>query len=148
MKMHSLSLLAGLLLAGPAPRQPAPVTPPAGFVLVVNAENDSPALPRATVALMFLHRAAWPSGVAAVPVDQVERSPTRVEFTKTVHGKSVTAVKAYWQQRIFSGQDVPPLEKSSDADVLAFVQANRAAIGYVAADVVLPKGVRALPLAD
>jgi len=41
-------------------------------------------------------------------------------------------VKSYWQQQIFSGRDVPPVEKSSDAQVVAFVKQNPGAIGYVA----------------
>lgn len=120
--------------------------PEPGFVVVVNANNATPSLPRATVAKMFLHRAVWPSGTPALPVDQVDRSPTRIEFTQAVHGKSVSAIKAYWQQKIFSGQDVPPLEKPTDADVLTFVQANPAAIGYVARTTPLQRGVRVLAI--
>jgi ABC-type phosphate transport system substrate-binding protein len=140
--------LAGLLalLAGAPSRQPAPALPEPGFVVVVNADNATASLPRTVVARMFLHRATWPTGTAALPVDQIDRSPIRVEFTQAVHGKSVGAIKAYWQQKIFSGQDVPPLEKPSDADVLAYVQANPAAIGYVARTTPLQRGVRVLTI--
>jgi ABC-type phosphate transport system substrate-binding protein len=34
---------------------------------------------------------------------------------------------------VFSGKDVPPPEKGTDADVVAFVKSNPGAIGYVAA---------------
>ena len=67
----------------------------------------------------------------------------RGSFSKAIHGKSVSAVKAYWQQRVFSGRDVPPLEKDSDASVVNYVRNNPGAIGYVSenADV---RGVRVI----
>ena len=34
---------------------------------------------------------------------------------------------------MFSGRDVPPAIAKSDAEVLAFVRANRGAVGYVTA---------------
>jgi hypothetical protein len=40
-------------------------------------------------------------------------------------------VKAYWQQLIFSGRDVPPPELESDDAVVAYVLAHRGSIGYV-----------------
>jgi hypothetical protein len=55
----------------------------------------------------------------------------RVSFTSAFHGKSVSAVVNYWQQQIFAGRDVPPVEKSSDAEVLATLRSTPGAIGYV-----------------
>jgi ABC-type phosphate transport system substrate-binding protein len=135
------------LLTGAAPQRRAEPSPDGGFVVVVNAANATATLPRSVVAMIFLRRAGWPSGAPATPVDQVDRSPARVEFTKAVHGKSVSAIKAYWQQKIFSGQDIPPLEKPTDADVLAFVLATPSAIGYVARGTPLPRGVHELTIA-
>jgi len=43
----------------------------------------------------------------------------------------VQNLDTYWQQQIFSGKDVPPSNKSSDDDVIAFVKSNPGAIGYV-----------------
>ena len=53
---------------------------------------------------------------------------------------------AYWQKMIFSGREVPPPEKTSSAEVVAYVRANRGAIGYVAADAALGAGVRVLKI--
>ena len=50
-----------------------------------------------------------------------------------MHGKKTTAVRSYWLQVIFSGRGVPPPEKPSDKDVIAYVKAHPGAIGYVAA---------------
>ena len=51
-------------------------------------------------------------------------------------------VKAYWQQMIFSGREVPPPEKASAKDVVAFVSANRGGVGYVPAGTPLGEGVK------
>ncbi|MEJ2545582.1 MAG: hypothetical protein P8Y99_16080 [Calditrichaceae bacterium] len=58
-------------------------------------------------------------------------SDTRQAFAKSVHGKSVNAIKAYWQKKIFTGKGVPPVEKKSDSEIIAFVKDNSGAIGYV-----------------
>jgi hypothetical protein len=43
----------------------------------------------------------------------------------------VAAVKAYWQQRIFSGRGVPPPALDSDQAVLEYVASHPGAVGYV-----------------
>jgi hypothetical protein len=57
----------------------------------------------------------------------------------------VGAVRSYWQQRIFSGRDVPPPELDSDEAVVAFVARSPGGIGYVSAATKL-SGVRELAL--
>ena len=54
---------------------------------------------------------------------------------------TTAAVKSYWNQQIFSGRDVPPVEKKSDAEVLTFVRSTPGAIGYVS-DAAAVDGVR------
>jgi hypothetical protein len=63
-----------------------------------------------------------------------------------VHGKSVTAIKTYWQQQVFSGRDVPPVERPGDAEVVAYVRENVNAIGYVSAGAPLARGVKAVTI--
>jgi len=104
----------------------------ADFKVIVNSSNSSAKISKTDLNAIFLKKMAkWSDGVPAAPVNQSKKSPVRDSFTTTVHGKSVAAVDSYWQQQIFSGRDVPPPEKSSDADVVAFVKANPGAIGYV-----------------
>jgi len=45
---------------------------------------------------------------------------------------------------IFSGREVPPVEKTSGEEALAFVRDNTGAIAYVAAGTPLGRGVKAL----
>ena len=128
------------------PRGPASAN---GFIVVVNEENTVSAMPRALVSRFFLKKVSrWESGVVAQPVDLPANSPVREAFTRTVLSKSVASVKAYWQQQIFSGREVPPPEKASDDAVLEFVRTTPSAIAYVSPSSTLPRGVRVIDIAD
>lgn len=136
------ALAAILALAAGAPR---PSAAAADFIVVINAGNPQAALPAAEVSKMFLQKTPrWQSGARVMAVDLPEESPARASFSKMIHERSTAAVKAYWQKMIFSGRDVPPPEKTSAAEVLAYVRANPGAIGYVPAGTPLPDGVKAL----
>jgi len=119
--------------------------PAAGYQVIVNAANPVTTLPSGEVAKLFLKKTvSWPAGGVVQPVDLREDSDVRREFSKEVLGKDVSTVKGYWQERIFTGRGVPPIEKSSEAEALAFVATNRDAIGYVAAGTTLTTDVKPL----
>ncbi len=137
--LRLVSLLALGLAAGPTLAQSA------AYRVVVNATNATSTLPRAELARLFLKKSsAWPDGRGAQPVDLGENSPARRAFSKAVLDRDVPAVRAYWQQQIFSGRGVPPPEKTSDADVLAYVRANPGAVGYVSTGADLGASVKEL----
>jgi hypothetical protein len=73
----------------------------------------------------------WPAGDSIRPVDLAPGAPVRRAFSADVLHRSVEAVKEYWQQRIFSGRDVPPPELDADADVVQYVLRHTGAVGYV-----------------
>jgi hypothetical protein len=80
---------------------------------------------------LFLKKTStWSSGTAVVAVDNATPA-VREEFSRIIHGKASAAVKSYWNQQIFSGRSIPPLEKASDAEVIAFVRSTPGAVGYV-----------------
>ena len=134
-------LLAAVTPTGVAGAQAAP------FKLIVNASNPVATLTREQVAkLFFKKQRAWPSGEAAVPVDLTEQSPARQAFSTQVLGKDAAAMKGYWQQMIFTGKGVPPLEKATEAEAIAFVAATPGAVGYVAPGTPLPAGVKTVSL--
>ena len=119
------------------------------FLIVVNDQNATPSMSRALVSRYFLTKVSrWDSGAVALPVDLPADSPVRDAFSRRVLSKSVSSIRAYWQQQIFSGRDVPPPEKPDDAAVLEFVRANPAAIAYVSSVATLPSGVRVLTVTD
>jgi ABC-type phosphate transport system substrate-binding protein len=112
----------------------------ASYKVIVHHANPVTSLTREQVSKMFLKKVTqWPRGGAVHPVDLVDNSPVREKFCREIHGKSVAAIKAFWQQRIFSGRDVPPPEKASDAEVISFVLEQPEAIGYVSANAPLGK---------
>lgn len=129
MSRLSLVVFALCLLVATAPGRAAE-----GFQIVVHRANPATTLTRDQVSKMFLKKIArWGDGQAVSPVDQRATSPVRARFSTAIHRKDASAVLAYWNQMIFSGRDVPPPERASDAAVIAFVRANPGAIGYVTA---------------
>jgi hypothetical protein len=120
-----------------------------GFVVVVNDQNSVTSVSRVLVSRYFLKKAShWDSGAVVLPVDLPADSPVREAFSRRVLAKSVSSIKAYWQQQIFSGREIPPPEKLGEAEVLEFVRANPAAIAYVSPDAPLPRGVHLLTVTD
>ena len=132
-KMWMAAVAIGCALLAPAHRASAQ-----SYVVVTNAAGPA-ALSRDEVAKIFLKKSSQ-----LVAVDLEKDSKVRAAFTKSILGRSLTAVLNYWQQQIFSGQDSPPSEKGSDADVLAFVRNNPRGIGYVSPSADLGNGVHAV----
>jgi ABC-type phosphate transport system substrate-binding protein len=122
----------------------------APFVVVVSASNPVSSITRDQASKLFLKKTpTWDNGRGeVVPVDQPEGSAVREAFTKTVLRKSVSAVKSYWQQQIFSGRGVPPTEKASDSEVVSYVRANPNAIGYVSPAAASAGGVKVVNVVD
>jgi len=118
------------------------------FTVIVNAANPLASMPRDDVAKLFLKKTvSWQSGQAVSPVELPAAAKAREAFARTVLNKSISQVRSYWQQQIFSGRDVPPPEKQSENDVVAFVRSNPGAIGYVSRGVDIGRGVKALNVA-
>jgi hypothetical protein len=126
-----LSTIAALAQDGPAP-------PPPAFRVIVHPNSSATTLDRRFVEDAFLKKVkAWPTGEVIRPVDLEPESPTRRRFTEEVLRRPPAAVRAYWQQRIFSGRDVPPPELDSDQHVIDYVMRYPGAIGYVSGTVTL-----------
>jgi ABC-type phosphate transport system substrate-binding protein len=124
-------------------------SPDVKVIVVVNSANPTSTMRREQVAKIFLRQlATWENGVEILPVDQIERSPARIAFARDLQGQSVRALKSYWQQRIFSGDDSPPPERVTDSDVLTYVRSNSGAIGYVTAGTDLGQGVKVLVITN
>lgn len=118
-----------VLIAAAAPRT---ASAQASFVVVVNVTNPASRIGRSELAALFMKKEmSWSDGTPAFPVDLPADDPTREAFTTAIHGKSAQAIRAYWQQQIFSGRQVPPPERDTDEQVLAFVRTTVGAVGYV-----------------
>jgi len=105
-----------------------------GYVVIVHPKNESTKLERKLVADIFLKKQThWSDDSTIKPVDQARTSAVRAQFSQDVIGRSISSVRAYWNQVVFSGQGVPPPELDSDASVVKYVLGNKTAIGYVSA---------------
>lgn len=135
-------LVSGLLLGREARGGPQE------YRVVVHSQVKGNQIARAALATIFMGQAkSWGDGTVVLPVDQSFKADVRGAFTRRLLGKSLLEVQVYWQRQIRDGHTPPPV-KASDDDVLAFVAANRGAIGYVSPTVTLPAGVKAIDVTD
>jgi len=119
------------------------------FKIVANGANGAETISKQQLEDIFMKKAgAWSDGQPVIPVDQSASSSTRHGFSKVIFGRDTNAIKSYWQRQIFSGRGVPPPEKGSDDEVLAFVRVNSGAIGYVSSDADIGSGVKVLEIAN
>jgi ABC-type phosphate transport system substrate-binding protein len=137
-------IILAVLLASALSAAAHPADAPS-FVVIVNTANAA-TLTRDELANIFMKRITrWDDhAVPILVVDALPDSPVREAFSRAVLHRGVGAMEAYWQQQIFSGRDVPPVQKETDAEVVAFVRRNPGALGYVSGDARLD-GVRVLP---
>ena len=144
LRVTLLCLLVALLLVAASPDE--------RYQVIVNSSVPVTSLSKADLSLLFLKKMTsyqkWGNAGKVVPVDLAADSETRIAFTKAVHQKAVTAIKAYWQQQIFSGRGTPPVEVTSDADMIAMVSKTAGAIGYVTAGASLPGGVKVVRVSE
>ncbi len=104
------------------------------FKIIVNPDNQITTISAKDASDYFLKKETkWANGKTVVPVDLSAKSSVREDFSTTIHGKSVAAIKSYWQQFVFAGKGTPPIEKATDAEVVDFVKKNPGAIGYISA---------------
>ena len=104
------------------------------YRVIVNPNNPITSADREFLADAFLKKVVtWPDNDTIRPADLAENSPVRRRFSEEILRRSVSEVKGYWQQRIFSGRDVPPPEFDTDEEVVKYVLKYDGAIGYVSA---------------
>jgi len=114
------------------------------YRVIVHPKNPLVAIDRELATQAFLRKViSWSHGGVIRPVDLPPDSPVRAKFSEEVLRRSVSAVRSYWLQVIFSGRGVPPPELKSDDDVVQYVLREPGAIGYVSGRAEL-RGTRAL----
>lgn len=136
-----VSILVALATAAMAAEPPR-----SGYVVIVHPGTRISRLDRKFLAEIFLRRATrWPDDTPIHPVDLGPDARARVRFSQEILSRSVQSVRSYWQQRIFSGQGLPPPELADDAAVVSYVATHPGAVGYVASGTPLD-GVTAVEL--
>jgi ABC-type phosphate transport system substrate-binding protein len=134
-KLLTFAFCLAALVAAPAGAQQ--------YRVIVNSANPTSTLTKEDLARVYLKKmSTWKTGQQVQVVDLGPKSSVRAEFSTAVLGRDVPTMKNYWQQSLFSGRGVPPIEQPTEAQVVAFVAANPGAIGYVSADAQLPESVK------
>ena len=101
-------------------------------VSVIVHPNNTNALSEEDISRIFLgKRKSFPDGAEAIPIDQIEGSPSRTKFVGSVLKKSDQQIKAYWAQLLFTGKGAPPTIIDNEADVKRLISENPNLIGYI-----------------
>jgi len=136
MKSRLAATLVLIALAGSRPAAAAD-----SFKVIVNSRMTGRTVSRETLSQVYLGKAdRWGDGKPITAVDLSTTSPVRAAFSQAVLGMSVVSVRMYWTRTIV-GDHFPPMVKTSDEDVIAFVSSRAGSVGYVSADAVLPDTV-------
>jgi ABC-type phosphate transport system substrate-binding protein len=139
MKSRLAATLVLVALAGPRPAAAADA-----FKVIVNARMTGRTVSRETLTQVYLGKAErWGDGKPVTAVDLSTTSPVRASFSQAILGMSVVSVRMYWTRTMVSDH-FPPMVRSTDEDVIAFVSSRTGSVGYVSADAVLPDTVRAV----
>lgn len=121
----------------------------ASYKVIVNASNSAATVKRDAIAQLFLNRkATWANGPSADPVDLSLTSPVREAFSREILGMPLPAVQQYWRRRLLDQKEFPPMVKSAEAEIVAYVAKSPGGIGYVSAGAPLPPEVKALKITD
>ena len=129
----------GLALLG-APSPSAADAP--RYVVIVHPDSPLTSISRDALRDAFLKKSLeWNDGVGVRPADLGKRWPVRERFTREVLRKSPAQLRAYWNQRVFSGKGVPPVTLDSTDAMIGFVLRERGGVGYLPAGVD-PRGAK------
>lgn len=102
----------------------------AELVVIVHPSNSSELSAKKVQRIFLGKEKKFGNGSAVKPINQTNNA-ARNDFDSNVLGRSSTQVAAYWSKLVFTGKGIPPKEVSGDAEVIAAVAADPAAIGYV-----------------
>ena len=139
MKSRLAATLVLVALAGPRPAAAADA-----FKVIVNSRMTGRTVSRETLTQVYLGKAErWGDGKPVTAVDLSTTSPVRASFSQAILGMSVVSVRMYWTRTMVSDH-FPPMVRSTDEDVIAFVSSRTGSVGYVSADAVLPDTVHAV----
>jgi ABC-type phosphate transport system substrate-binding protein len=124
--LAGLSLVLGLSAFGQDNR-------PSKVVVITNSETALDEISAEDLKSIFLGtKMALKGGIRVEPV-VAKSGPAHAAFLRSYLSKTDVALQIYYRSLVFSGQGSMPATVSSDAEVIAFVEKTRGAIGYVAA---------------
>ncbi|MBV2235683.1 MAG: hypothetical protein KUL75_09085 [Sterolibacterium sp.] len=102
------------------------------LVVIVNPASGVEHISRDEVTAIFMGRTKkLPSGITALPIDQVASNRDKARFYAELINKELAEINSYWARLIFSGQASPPRQADNAAEVIEIVSSNKGAIGYI-----------------
>ena len=101
--------------------------------IIVHRDNNSEIGLDDVIQLYLFHVETFPNGESAIPLDQTRNNQVRNRFTSDVLDSTLFRLRAHYSKLLFTGKGQPPLELTSDRDVIQRVANNPKLIGYVSA---------------
>ena len=123
-KLRALIVLAGILVAMVSLGQ---------TVMIVNTDHPATAASAADISNIYLGKTTMLNGAKVVPVDQKKDTEAGKHFLSAIVKMDESTYKNLWVEKLLSGEATPPVMKSSDAEVVSFVQSTPGGIGFVSA---------------
>ncbi len=104
----------------------------ADIAVVVNHQNPVEKMNKQQITDLFMGRyVAFTDGTIALPLDLPAKSAVRNAFYKSITGRSVAQINAYWAKLIFSGRATPPRIAPGEKEVINMIVNNKNAIAYI-----------------
>lgn len=103
----------------------------AGISVVVNKANTADINEKVVQRIFLGKEKKFSNGNAIAAINLSAENAGRGHFDEQVLGRSSSQVSAYWSKLVFTGKGIPPQELANDAAVIAAVEADINAIGYV-----------------
>ena len=101
-------------------------------VVVVNAASSTTQLSQTDVTNIFMGRyRKLPDGTSAVPIDQADNSPIRIDFYRRLINKDLNEINAYWSRLVFSGRTTPPVPASNATEVIYLLTTTAGGVAYL-----------------
>jgi ABC-type phosphate transport system substrate-binding protein len=108
----------------------------AEVVVVAHAKSDIAAVDANVLKDLFLGKTSKVAGLEVRAVNLPDSSALKMEFDEKVVGKDAGKMKAYWSNRIFTGQGKPLDQVDNEAAMLEWLGNNKDGIGYMSAGAV------------
>lgn len=128
MNIFRLLLSLSLLL-------PYPLAAATDLVIVANPRSGITKLTQDQVVNIFLGRyRRLDSGLTAEPLDLDGNAEKKALFYRSLVGKELAEINAYWARLVFSGKTSPPRPVSSTEEALQRVAMTPGALAYMERD--------------
>ncbi|MCU0428554.1 MAG: hypothetical protein MUF42_01155 [Cytophagaceae bacterium] len=132
--MRKLIITAGLLIISISMSSYQGQNLGTEMVVIVNNSNPVSTLTSSQVKLTYLRKInkRWKElNKNILPVDRKSDQDLRKSFIKEVLQMSPEELSRYYTEREYQNAEAPPVKLNSDAEVIAYVESNVGAIGYV-----------------